>query len=81
MNPRENPNFYGYPSDIVVDLRTGKTTVNGPPLPRTSWFSAAWTLIVVVLFIPWEIWKAFKPERPWLGQIEPIVKEGELWRS
>ena len=80
-NPRQDPNFYGYPRDIVVDLGTGKTTVHGDPLPRASFWGTARTIIIFCCAIPGMLWQVAFDKRTWLGQIEAVHKDDTAGRT
>ena len=65
MNPRDVPNFYGYPSDIVCDLR-----------PRWwHWLTVIPVALGAFLAAPRDFWRALR--RMPLGQLECDVKESE----
>lgn len=81
-NPTEVPDFYGYGSDITVNLTTGETRMRGK-LPRKTWRDCL-GLVRLVLFLPWLLAEGVRCwcglSRPWLGQIECVTKDRERKR-
>lgn len=66
VEPKDVPDFYGYGSDIVVNLDTGGVTVrDGMSLPRAG-FGTLWAVLLVLFVgLPMLLWDIARGKRPW----------------